>query len=87
MQPVLETNLFGCGMLTTRMMSTCALLFCIVIRRLWIFDDGHHHDHHMINCSNQKFNDKEQDVKRVSWHPAEDLLASASYDNSVKLYR
>ena len=28
-----------------------------------------------------------QDVKRVSWHPSEDLLASASYDNSVKLYR
>jgi WD40 repeat protein len=27
-----------------------------------------------------------QDVKRVVWHPHEDLLASASYDDTIKLY-
>ena len=25
-----------------------------------------------------------QDVKRVRWHPSEDVLASASYDNKVR---
>ena len=28
-----------------------------------------------------------QDVKRIAWHPSEDILASASYDNNVKMYR
>lgn len=28
-----------------------------------------------------------QDVKRVAWHPHDDVLASASYDNTVKLFR
>jgi len=28
-----------------------------------------------------------QDVKKVVWHPHADLLASASYDNTVKLFR
>lgn len=28
-----------------------------------------------------------QDVKKVVWHPNEDILASASYDNSIKMYR
>ena len=39
----------------------------------------------LVNCDND--DGIPQDVKRVSWHPSEDLLASASYDNSVKLYR
>lgn len=28
-----------------------------------------------------------QDVKKVVWHPHADILASASYDNTIKLYR
>jgi hypothetical protein len=28
-----------------------------------------------------------QDVQRVAWSPKEDLLASASYNNSVRMYR
>ncbi|KAL2735751.1 putative cytosolic iron-sulfur protein assembly protein Ciao1 isoform X3 [Vespula squamosa] len=28
-----------------------------------------------------------QDVKKVRWHPNEDILASASYDNTVKIYK
>lgn len=28
-----------------------------------------------------------QDVKKVVWHPTSDVLASASYDNTVKLFR
>ncbi|NWJ03058.1 CIAO1 protein, partial [Crypturellus undulatus] len=28
-----------------------------------------------------------QDVKHVVWHPSQELLASASYDDTVKLYR
>lgn len=28
-----------------------------------------------------------QDVKKVVWHPNEEILASASYDNSIKLYK
>lgn len=28
-----------------------------------------------------------QDVKKVIWHPTKDVLASASYDNTIKLYR
>jgi WD40 repeat protein len=28
-----------------------------------------------------------QDVKRVFWHPDEDILASVSYDDTIKLYR
>jgi WD40 repeat protein len=28
-----------------------------------------------------------QDVKRVVWHPTEDILISASYDDTVKIYR
>ncbi|XP_076813186.1 putative cytosolic iron-sulfur protein assembly protein CIAO1 homolog [Clavelina lepadiformis] len=28
-----------------------------------------------------------QDVKDISWHPFEDLVASASYDNTVKLFK
>jgi len=27
-----------------------------------------------------------QDVKCVAWHPSEEILASASYDNDIKLY-
>ncbi len=27
-----------------------------------------------------------QDVKRVQWHPSEDVLASCSYDNKVAKY-
>jgi WD40 repeat protein len=27
-----------------------------------------------------------QDVKRVVWHPFEDILASASYDDTIKIY-
>lgn len=27
-----------------------------------------------------------QDVKKVEWHPEMDILASASYDNTIKLY-
>src|SRR6202011_5594199 len=27
-----------------------------------------------------------QDVKCVAWHPTEEILASASYDDSIKLY-
>ena len=30
---------------------------------------------------------KTQDVKRIAWHPTEDILASASYDNNLKMYR
>ena len=29
----------------------------------------------------------EGDVKCVAWHPAEELLASASYDDNVRLWR
>ena len=28
-----------------------------------------------------------QDVKKVVWHPHADVLASCSYDDSIKLYR
>lgn len=28
-----------------------------------------------------------QDVKRVVWHPHEEMLASCSYDDTIKLYR
>jgi WD40 repeat protein len=28
-----------------------------------------------------------QDVKRVQWHPREEICASCSYDNTVQLYR
>ncbi len=28
-----------------------------------------------------------QDVKMVAWHPDGELLASASYDDSIKLWR
>lgn len=28
-----------------------------------------------------------QDVKKVTWHPHTDLLASASYDNTIKMYK
>lgn len=28
-----------------------------------------------------------QDVKKVTWHPNMDILASASYDNTIKLYK
>lgn len=31
--------------------------------------------------------DHEADVKCVVWHPSEDLLASASYDETIRLYR
>ena len=27
-----------------------------------------------------------QDVKAVAWHPTHDILASASYDDTIKLY-
>ena len=27
-----------------------------------------------------------QDVKRVVWHPSRPLLASAGYDDSIKMY-
>lgn len=30
--------------------------------------------------------DHTQDVKNVAWHPTEEILASASYDDTVKLY-
>jgi cytosolic iron-sulfur protein assembly protein CIAO1 len=33
-------------------------------------------------CSEHK-----QDVKNVVWHPTEEILASCSYDNTVKLWR
>ncbi|KAG8141201.1 hypothetical protein E2320_006853 [Naja naja] len=32
-------------------------------------------------------NSHTQDVKHVVWHPNQELLASASYDDTVKLYR
>ncbi|MGH0130565.1 UNVERIFIED_CONTAM: hypothetical protein FKN15_015416 [Acipenser sinensis] len=32
-------------------------------------------------------NSHTQDVKHVVWHPNQEILASASYDNSVKLYK
>ena len=32
-------------------------------------------------------NSHSQDVKKVVWHPHEDILASASYDNTIKLYK
>ena len=28
-----------------------------------------------------------QDVKRVVWHPTEDLLASSSYDDTIRIFR
>ena len=28
-----------------------------------------------------------QDVKKVVWHPSADVLASCSYDDTIKLYR
>ncbi|KAI9755748.1 MAG: Cytosolic iron-sulfur protein assembly protein [Lichina confinis] len=31
--------------------------------------------------------DHEADVKCVTWHPSEDLLASSSYDETIRLYR
>ena len=27
------------------------------------------------------------DVKRVIWHPQQDLVASASYDNKIKMFK
>ena len=27
-----------------------------------------------------------QDVKSIAWHPSRELLASCSYDNSIKLW-
>jgi WD40 repeat protein len=27
-----------------------------------------------------------QDVKSIAWHPSKELLASCSYDNSIKLW-
>jgi WD40 repeat protein len=31
--------------------------------------------------------DHTQDVKRVVWHPIDDILASCGYDNTIKLYK
>lgn len=28
-----------------------------------------------------------QDVKKVIWHPTKDILASASYDNTIKIFK
>ncbi|XP_044015397.1 probable cytosolic iron-sulfur protein assembly protein Ciao1 [Aphidius gifuensis] len=49
---------------------------------IWIWDKNDDDDYECASFITQHT----QDVKKVKWHPHENILASSSYDNTVKLF-
>ncbi|KAJ3622007.1 hypothetical protein MTP99_002542 [Tenebrio molitor] len=52
-------------------------------KSVWIWEIA---DEDEYDCA-AVLNAHTQDVKKVVWHPTEDILASSSYDNTIKLFK
>lgn len=58
------------------------LATCSRDKSIWIWDADAQADFECVSVLHQH----EQDVKFVSWHPNRDLLFSASYDDTIRVW-